>query len=149
MFYALRPGFVRSQRPTCWHFVSIFIQLFFDYFLVAFVPGGKHMLIYLVMSSFCAGSLHPLAGHFIAEHYIWDGLQQETYSYYGWLNIFAYNVSSSFSHLRSRKCSDTLFRSDITMNTTTFHLYHGRACLLCVLSHRSSMTTCPPIHHGL
>ena len=51
------------------------------------------MLTYLVMSSFWAGSLHPLGGHFIAEHYVWDNSQQETYSYYGWLNIFAYNVS--------------------------------------------------------
>jgi hypothetical protein len=51
-------------------------------------------LLYLLLSSFFAGSLHPLAGHFIAEHYIWDGLEQETYSYYGILNIFAYNVST-------------------------------------------------------
>jgi sphingolipid delta-4 desaturase len=28
-----------------------------------------------------------------AEHYVWEeGDEQETYSYYGWLNIFAYNV---------------------------------------------------------
>jgi sphingolipid 4-desaturase/C4-monooxygenase len=69
------------------------VLLSFDFLLANYVPGGKRMFIYLIMSSFWAGSLHPLAGHFIAEHYVWDNLQQETYSYYGWLNIFAYNVS--------------------------------------------------------
>jgi sphingolipid delta-4 desaturase len=100
LFYALRPGFVRSQKPTYWHFIGIVTQLSLDFLLATFVPGGKYMVIYFIMSSFWAGSLHPLAGHFIAEHYVWDNLQQETYSYYGWLNIFAYNVSGlSFNGL--------------------------------------------------
>lgn len=93
LFYALRPGFVRTQTLTQWHFVNLVTQLVFDYVLVT--AFGKSPLIYLLMSSFWAGSLHPLAGHFIAEHYVWDGLQQETYSYYGCLNIFAYNVCRS------------------------------------------------------
>ncbi|KAI0747066.1 dihydroceramide delta(4)-desaturase [Daedaleopsis nitida] len=102
LFYALRPGFVRMQAFTQWHFVNLLTQLVFDYALVT--AFGKGPLIYLLMSSFWAGSLHPLAGHFIAEHYVWDGLQQETYSYYGCLNVFAYNVRSppptfSASHL--------------------------------------------------
>ena len=90
LFYALRPGFVRTQAFTQWHFANLLTQLVFDYALVT--TFGPRPLIYLIMSSFFAGSLHPLAGHFIAEHYVWDGLQQETYSYYGPLNIFAYNV---------------------------------------------------------
>ena len=90
-FYALRPGFVRSQRLTIWHFINIAVQLVFDYFLVK--TFGIRPLLYLLFSSFFAGSLHPLSGHFIAEHYLWDGLDQETYSYYGPLNVLAYNVS--------------------------------------------------------
>ena len=90
-FYALRPGLVRSQRITKWHVANFAIQIVFDYlFIVAF---GYRAFLYLLFSSFFAGSLHPCAGHFIAEHYLWDGLEQETYSYYGPLNILAYNVS--------------------------------------------------------
>lgn len=58
---------------------------------------GSRALLYFIMSSFLSGSLHPLAGHFIAEHYVWDGTEQETYSYYGPLNILAYNVSELVS----------------------------------------------------
>ena len=73
-----------------WHFLNISVQLVFNYIVYLFF--GPRPLIYLILSSFFAGSLHPLAGHFIAEHYLWDGLEQETYSYYGILNILAYNV---------------------------------------------------------
>lgn len=66
------------------------VAVIFDYILVSIF--GARPLIYLIMSSFFAGSLHPCAGHFIAEHYLWDGMEQETFSYYGPLNILAYNV---------------------------------------------------------
>ncbi|KAH9941130.1 dihydroceramide delta(4)-desaturase [Epithele typhae] len=95
-FYALRPGFVRMQTFTQWHFVNLITQLVFDFAL--FKSFGFNPIWYLLFSSFFAGSLHPLAGHFIAEHYVWDGLQQETYSYYGILNIFAYNVGYHNEH---------------------------------------------------
>ncbi|TDL19611.1 dihydroceramide delta-4-desaturase [Rickenella mellea] len=96
LFYALRPGFVRTQKLTAWHYANIATQLVVDYILLKTL-GGK-ALTYLVMSSFFAGSLHPCAGHFIAEHYVWDGLDQETYSYYGPLNILAYNVGYHNEH---------------------------------------------------
>ncbi|KAG2352995.1 fatty acid desaturase-domain-containing protein [Suillus spraguei] len=95
-FYALRPGFVRMQTPTRWHLYNVIVQLLFNYVLVR--TFGIRPLLYLLFSSFFAGSLHPCAGHFIAEHYIWDGLNQETYSYYGPLNILAYNVGYHNEH---------------------------------------------------
>ncbi|KAF5392668.1 hypothetical protein D9757_000931 [Collybiopsis confluens] len=96
LFYALRPGFVRSQKLTTWHICNFLAQLAFDYlFIRAF---GIKPLIYLLASSFFAGSLHPCAGHFIAEHYLWDGLEQETFSYYGPLNWLAYNVGYHNEH---------------------------------------------------
>ncbi|EGO03584.1 hypothetical protein SERLA73DRAFT_175107 [Serpula lacrymans var. lacrymans S7.3] len=95
-FYALRPGFVRVQTPTKWHLINLVIQIVFDYILIR--TFGVRPFLYLLFSSFFAGSLHPCAGHFIAEHYLWDGLEQETYSYYGILNIFAYNVGYHNEH---------------------------------------------------
>ncbi|KAH8830021.1 dihydroceramide delta(4)-desaturase [Flagelloscypha sp. PMI_526] len=115
LFYALRPTFVRAQTLTQWHAANLVTQIAFDYLLInftsKFIPAwfalttvhsthGQTWIpfVYLVMSSFFAGSLHPLAGHFIAEHYLWDGLSQETYSYYGVLNILGYNVGYHNEH---------------------------------------------------
>jgi sphingolipid 4-desaturase/C4-monooxygenase len=70
--------------------INITVQLAFNYVVAS--TFGTRAFVYLFMSSFFAGSLHPCAGHFIAEHYLWDGLEQETYSYYGPLNMLAYNV---------------------------------------------------------
>lgn len=111
LFYALRPGFIRTQKPTVWHGINIATVLFSDYLLVHFF--GWKPLVYLLMSSFFAGSLHPCAAHFIAEHYLMNGpkeegegmeaLAQETTSYYGWLNILCYNVSAR-SHCQRYRC---------------------------------------------
>lgn len=84
---------MRNQTPTVWHLINLVVQVIFDVIIVKFM--GLRALGYFIMSSFFAGSLHPCAAHFIAEHYLWDGLDQETYSYYGPLNTLAYNVSSS------------------------------------------------------
>lgn len=96
LFYALRPTFVRTQTLTSWHVLNILAILSSDY--VIYTIFGPTPLVYFLFSSFFAGSLHPCAGHFIAEHYLWDGQDQETYSYYGWWNIVAYNVGYHNEH---------------------------------------------------
>lgn len=67
LFYALRPGFIKYQAPTKWIGLNLLVQLTFNTLLVKY--WGWNSLWYLIMSSFLAGSLHPCAGHFIAEHY--------------------------------------------------------------------------------
>src|SRR5690242_4503504 len=102
LFYALRPMFIYNLPLTKIHLFNIVVQLAFDYALVRFASGKA--LAYLILSSFLAGSLHPCAGHFIAEHYVFEKPEKdasnpankipipETYSYYGVLNFFTYNV---------------------------------------------------------
>lgn len=114
LFYALRPMMVYKLPLTWIHALNVAVQLVFDYALVRFV-GGK-ALAYFILSSFLAGSLHPVAGHFIAEHYVFgqqtrskDPSQtpdvvkdapapMETYSYYGGLNFLTYNVGLHNEH---------------------------------------------------
>ncbi|KKK14678.1 hypothetical protein AOCH_000794 [Aspergillus ochraceoroseus] len=132
-FYAVRPMFVYSPPFTLIHLLNLVIQLSFDYALTRFCNGSLQPVLYLLFSSFLAGSLHPCAGHFIAEHYFFSNVQHgtesiqehkllakekasdqerekktphpldslpppETYSYYGPLNIFTYNVGLHNEH---------------------------------------------------
>ena len=90
------------------HAFNILAQVFFDVLLVRFIGAGA--LKYLIMSSFLAGSLHPCAAHFIAEHYVFEKRSggaakelstipvPETYSYYGCLNFLTYNVGLHNEH---------------------------------------------------
>ena len=100
--------FVKAQPLTALHYLNILAQVVVDYLLVT--TFGWKPLTYLIFSSFLAGSLHPCAGHFIAEHYILSyttppatkdnpiPIPEETFSYYGPLNILCYNVGYHNEH---------------------------------------------------
>ena len=111
LFYALRPMMVYKLPMTKIHALNVAVQILFDYAVIQ-LWGGK-ALSYFILSSFLAGSLHPCAGHFIAEHYVFDREAvnnktvkdaknnvpvPETYSYYGPLNILTYNVGLHNEH---------------------------------------------------
>jgi hypothetical protein len=82
------PNVQLTARNASW-------QLSFD--LGMMYLFGPQAILYFLLSSFMAGSIHPTAGHFIAEHYVVDG-KAETYSYYGPLNMLAYNVGYHNEH---------------------------------------------------
>jgi len=42
--------------------------------------------------------LHPLGARWVQEHYLTDDEHQETHSYYGWLNLIAFNVGHHNEH---------------------------------------------------
>jgi sphingolipid delta-4 desaturase len=109
LFYALRPMMVYAIPLTRIHAFNIVAQVAFDALILKYMSG--HALAYFIFSSFLAGSLHPCAGHFIAEHYVFEKSLPpaardpenlvpltETYSYYGALNFFTYNVGLHNEH---------------------------------------------------
>merc|ERR1719162_1172991 len=68
-----------------------------DYFIVK--TWGWKAVAYLVSGAFLGGGIHPAAGHFISEHYVFKGSgEQETFSYYGPLNPLLYNVGYHNEH---------------------------------------------------
>mmetsp|Transcript_60505 Transcript_60505/g.187442 ORF Transcript_60505/g.187442 Transcript_60505/m.187442 type:complete len:336 (-) Transcript_60505:59-1066(-) len=95
--YALRPMLVKPSLVPAdlWIVANWTVQLGFDACVARWL--GPQGLLYLLLSLFFAGSIHPTAGHFIAEHYVMDG-KTETYSYYGPLNRLAYNVGYHNEH---------------------------------------------------
>jgi sphingolipid 4-desaturase/C4-monooxygenase len=81
--------------PDRWEIGSWMAQALFDGAVVYWL--GPWALLYLAVSTFFSSSLHPIAGHFIREHYLWDE-RQETYSYYGILNRVTLNRGYHVEH---------------------------------------------------
>ncbi len=95
LFYAFRPIFVKRIKVTKWLVYNIIFQVVAMAIYLPFAGWGG--LAYLLLSLLLAGSLHPTAGHFISEHYVFEG-KQETYSYYGLLNAITFNVGYHNEH---------------------------------------------------
>lgn len=94
-FYSLRPLAVSPKEPTRWEFINIACTIVFDLMIVH--VWGISGLLYLVLGTLFGMGLHPVAGHFIAEHYVMNE-GQETYSYYGPLNWLTFNVGYHNEH---------------------------------------------------
>lgn len=94
-FYAFRPLIVYPKPPMMLEYLNAVIQFTFDG-LVWYYLGGK-VLCYLCFGSVMAMGLHPVAGHFISEHYMFKH-GYETYSYYGPLNWITFNVGYHNEH---------------------------------------------------
>jgi sphingolipid delta-4 desaturase len=95
LFYAFRPLMIYKKAPTDLEIINAVIQISFDALVLYFF--GFKSLAYLFLGTFLAMGLHPSAGHFVAEHYLFSG-EQETYSYYGLWNLVLYNVGYHMEH---------------------------------------------------
>lgn len=93
--YGLRPLLVHPKKPSAWELANLVLQLAFD--AAIFQLWGVKALVYLPLSSLITMGLHPIAGHYISEHYVFEP-GQETYSYYGPLNWLTFNVGYHNEH---------------------------------------------------
>lgn len=94
-FYAFRPLMIYPKPPMFMEVVNLLIQLSFD--AVVWYFWGGHMIAYMIFGTVVAMGFHPMAGHFISEHYMFKK-GYETYSYYGPLNYITFNVGYHNEH---------------------------------------------------
>lgn len=95
IFYAFRPFAVYKKSITDFEVLNAIAQLIFD--LLIFYYLGVKSFTYLFGGFFVGLGLHPLAGHYISDHYVFTQ-GQETYSYYGFINKLTYNVGHHVEH---------------------------------------------------
>jgi sphingolipid delta-4 desaturase len=93
--YALRPLVVHPKKPSAAEIGNVLVQIAFN--VAIFYFWGLKALAYLPISSLIVMGLHPIAGHYISEHYVFRA-GQETYSYYGPLNRLTWNVGYHNEH---------------------------------------------------
>ncbi len=85
------------NRPNRWEMINFLVVGVTTNLLLWFFLGPVSV-VYLLLSTFFGFGLHPVAGHFIHEHYSFTTDGQETYSYYGLLNKIAFNVGFHNEH---------------------------------------------------
>ncbi|XP_078254981.1 sphingolipid delta(4)-desaturase DES1 [Rhinoraja longicauda] len=95
LFYATRPLYINPKPITHLEITNLVVQLTFN--LLIYHLWGVKPIVYMLAGSLLGMGLHPISGHFIAEHYMFlKG--HETYSYYGPLNLITFNVGYHNEH---------------------------------------------------
>jgi sphingolipid delta-4 desaturase len=96
LFQALRPPRLREIKfSDKWTFVNWLFVFGMDALVIVYL--GPISFLYLVFSFFLSIGFHPLGARWIQEHFL-TYPPQETYSYYGILNIPALNVGYHNEH---------------------------------------------------
>lgn len=95
LFYTIRPIIVLPKKVSMLEVVNWVIQMSFNFMIYYYL--GPKSITYLMLGTLLGLGLHPIAGHFIAEHYVFIK-GYETYSYYGPLNLITFNVGYHNEH---------------------------------------------------
>jgi sphingolipid delta-4 desaturase len=93
--YAVRPLLVMPKTIDRQEVINGCLVIGSD--LLVFYFLGFNSLFYLIIGTLVGLGLHPISGHFIAEHYVFIK-GHETYSYYGPLNLITFNVGYHNEH---------------------------------------------------
>lgn len=96
IFQSLRPLRLKEIKfINGWTILNWIVVFGFDAIIIVYF--GWVSFLYLIASLFFAVGLHPLGARWIQEHFL-TSPPQETYSYYGPLNVVALNVGYHNEH---------------------------------------------------
>jgi sphingolipid 4-desaturase/C4-monooxygenase len=94
---AVRSFRVKAVPPLdVWTLTNLITQIGVN--LAVYLMWGPKSLAYLALALFFSIGLHPLGARWIQRHYLVDGGEQETFSYYGKLNLLTFNVGYHNEH---------------------------------------------------
>lgn len=100
LFYAFRPMFVNPKPPVFDELINAVVVV--GVHIAMFFAWGPSSVAYCFLSTLLGTGMHPVAGHFIAEHYVFPEDRadpvNETYSYYGPVNMLTFNVGYHNEH---------------------------------------------------
>ena len=94
-FYALRPLVINPKMPGKWEHINLAVVAATNF--MVYQMAGWQGLFYLIAGSLLGMGIHPVAGHFVAEHYVLN-VGYETMSYLGPLNWLCFNVGFHNEH---------------------------------------------------
>lgn len=100
LFYAIRPLVMLPKPASNKEVFNLCFVIGFDFWLILQGIIGSRIVVFNCLSTLLGMGIHPIAGHFISEHYdlYGDDNGQETYSYYGPLNYLTFNVGYHNEH---------------------------------------------------
>lgn len=97
LFQTVRSFRVKEVPPfDRWTVTNLAIQIAVN--LAVYLLWGPKSLAYLALALFFSIGLHPLGARWIQRHYMVDEGEQETFSYYGRLNLVTFNVGYHNEH---------------------------------------------------
>ena len=97
LFQSVRSFRVKEVPPLDrWTLTNLGVQIAVN--LAVYLLWGPKSLAYLALALFFSIGLHPLGARWIQRHYMVEEGEQETFSYYGKLNLLTFNVGYHNEH---------------------------------------------------